>query len=55
MPGCDLGNLGLSLCLYIGKKLFLSEDEQRKGRRPLMNLTTFFVVSYSALHIVTPG
>jgi hypothetical protein len=55
MPGGDLEILGLSLCLPMGRSVYLSEHEQGKGRRTLMNLTSFFPVSYSALHIVTPG
>jgi hypothetical protein len=55
MPGGDLENLGLSHCLPVDMTAYLAEPEQGRGRRTLMNLTTFFLVSYSALHIVTPG
>ena len=45
MPGGDLKTLGLSLCLLMGMDTYLSEHEQGRGRRTLMNLTTFFPVS----------
>lgn len=45
MPGGDLKSLGLSLCLPMGMDAHLSEHEQGRGRRTLMNLTTFFLVS----------
>ncbi len=45
MPGGDWEILGLSLCLSMGRNVQLSEYEQGKGRRTLMNLTTFFPVS----------
>jgi hypothetical protein len=45
MPGSDLKSLGLSLCLPMGMKAFLSEHEQGRRQRTLMNLTTFFPVS----------
>jgi hypothetical protein len=45
MPGSDLKSLGLSLCLPTDMNVYLSEHEQGRGRRTLMNLTTFFLVS----------
>ncbi len=45
MPGDDLKSLGLSLSLPMGMNPHLSEHEQGRGRRTLMNLTTFFPVS----------
>ena len=45
MPGGDLKSLGLSLCLPMDMNGYLSEHEQGRGRRTLMNLTTFFPVS----------
>ena len=45
MPGGDLKSLGLSHCLPMGMNRYQSEHEQGMGRRPLMNLTTFFPVS----------
>jgi len=45
MPRGDLKSLGLSLCLQMGMDAYLSEHEQGRGRRTLMNLTTFFLVS----------
>jgi hypothetical protein len=45
MPGGDLKSLGLSLCLPMGLDAYLSEHEQGKGGRTLMNLTTFYPVS----------
>jgi len=45
MPGGDLKNLGLSLCLPMDMNAYLSEREQGRGRRTLMNLTTFFLVT----------
>jgi hypothetical protein len=45
MPGGDLKSPSLSLCLPIGMKAYLLEHEQERGRRTLMNLTTFFPVS----------
>lgn len=45
MPGSDLKNLGILLCLLMGMKAHLSEYEQGGDRRTLMNLTTFCLVS----------
>jgi hypothetical protein len=45
MPGGDLKSLGLSLCLPMDMDTYLSEHEQGRGRRTLMNLTTFYPVS----------
>jgi hypothetical protein len=45
MPGGDLENLGLSHCLSVDMNAYLAEPEQGRGRRTLMNLTTFFLVS----------
>jgi hypothetical protein len=45
MPGGELKTLGLTLCLPMGTIVYLSEHEQGRGRRTLMNLTTFFPVS----------
>jgi len=45
MPGGDLKGLGLSLCLSMGMNACLSEHEQGRSRRTLMNLTFFFLVS----------
>ena len=45
MPGGDLKTLGLSLCLPMGMNAYLAEHEHRRGRRTLMNLTTFLLVS----------
>jgi len=45
MPGGDRKNLGLPLCLPMGMGASLQEHEQGRGRRTLMNLTTFFLVS----------
>jgi len=45
MPRGDLKSLGLSLCLPMSMDTQLAEYEQGRGRRTLMNLTTFFPVS----------
>jgi hypothetical protein len=45
MPGGDLKSLGLSHCLLMSMNAHLSKHEQGRGRRTLMNLTTFFPVS----------
>ena len=45
MPGSDLKSLGLSHCLSVDMNAYLAEPEQGRGRRTLMNLTTFFLVS----------
>ncbi len=45
MPGGDLESLGLSHCLPVDMNAYLAELEQGRGRRTLMNLTTFFLVS----------
>ncbi len=45
MPRGELKILGLSLCLPMSMGAYLAEYEQRRGRRTLMNLTTFFWVS----------
>ncbi len=45
MPGGERKSLGLTLCLPTGTNVELSEHEQGRGRRTLMNLTTFFPVS----------
>ena len=45
MPGGDLEILVLSLCLSMSRNVHLSEYEQERGRRTLMNLTNFFPVS----------
>jgi hypothetical protein len=45
MPGGDLKSLGLSLCLPMDMKAYLSEYELGRGWWTLMNLTTFFPVS----------
>jgi len=45
MPGGDLKSLGLSHCLSVDMNAYLAEPEQGQGRRTLMNLTTFFLVS----------
>jgi len=45
MPGGDLENLGLSRRLPVDTNAYLVKPEQGRGRRTLMNLTTFFLVS----------
>jgi len=45
MPGGDLKSFGLSLCLPMDMNTLLSDHEHGRGRRTLMNLTTFFLVS----------
>ncbi len=45
MPGGDLKSLGLSLCSPTGMDRYLSEHEQGRGRRTLLNLTIFFPVT----------
>ena len=45
MPGGDLKSLGLSLCLPMGRNVYLPRHEQGADCWTLMNLTTFFPVS----------
>jgi hypothetical protein len=45
MPGGSLKSLLLSLCLPMGRNVYLSKHEQGGDCRTLMNLTTFFPVS----------
>jgi hypothetical protein len=45
MPEGDMENLGLSHCLPVDMNAYLTEPEQGRDRRTLMNLTTFFLVS----------
>ncbi len=45
MPGGALESLELSHCLPVDMNAYLAELEQGWGRRTLMNLTTFFLVS----------
>jgi hypothetical protein len=55
MPWDGLKNLGL-LPFFRWEKIEIYQNLCRpRSRRTLMNLTTFFPVSYSALHIVIPG
>ena len=55
MPWGGRKNHGLLPCFTMYIDQYLSEPVQAKGRRTLMNLTSFFLVSYSAFHIVIPG
>lgn len=45
MPRGDPKSLSLSLCFLTGRNAYLSEYEQARDRRTLMNLTTRFLVS----------